>query len=156
MEVLIVVAIIAVGAYVALTNFGSIVQPVGPTMVSTTCYISGQPGPFYLRVLSDATQTPLSGARVSATNRAAYCDGTPATTIWTFTFTSNATEWYSLNTQNNAGYSLSVSYSGRIYTLDADLRPVSVTCATLYVPSGRINVTIREMQTSCLSTNTAP
>ena len=91
----------------------------------------------------------MVGARVSATNRAAYCGDTPATTISTYAFTTNSSGTYSLNTQNNAGYSLVVSYAGHGYSFNASLAPVSVTCATLYIPSGRANVTVTEMQTSC-------
>jgi hypothetical protein len=65
------------------------------------------------------------------------------------TFITNSTEWYSLDTTNNAGYTFAIVYSGQSYTVTADLRPISTTCATLFVPSGRMNSTITEFQSSC-------
>jgi hypothetical protein len=47
-----------------------------------------------------------------------------------------------------------VTYLGQTYTFTASLRPVSLTCATLYVPSGRTSVTIEEFQTDCNQTTT--
>lgn len=123
--------------------------PVGTTSMSIVCSISGQPGSFLLRILSDSTQTPVAGAQVSATNKPAYCGSSPATIQTTTTFTTNSTEWYSFDTTNNAGYSFTVRYSGQSYTLTADLRPISTTCATLFIPSGRTNTTITEFQSSC-------
>ena len=118
------------------------------TSASTTCVIMGQPGPLMLRVLSDAGY-PLSGVAVSATNQPANCGDKPATSVTTVSFTTGTAEWYSLDGTNDGGYSLSLSYSGRTYTLDAALRPVSVTCATVYLPSDRSNVTMYEFQSSC-------
>jgi len=116
---------------------------------STACIITGQPGPFFLRVVSDSYQTPIYGAVVNATNKPMYCDGGPATSQTTLVFSTNSTERYSLDSGNNAGYSLVVNYSGQSYSFTADLRPISVTCATLYIPSGNTNVTILAGQTSC-------
>jgi hypothetical protein len=115
----------------------------------TTCTITGQPGPFLLRVVSDSYQTPIIGAAVNATNKPMYCDGGPANNQTALVFSTNSTEWYSLGSENNAGYSLVVNYSGQSFSFTADLRPVSVTCATLYIPSGETNVTILAFQTTC-------
>lgn len=54
-----------------------------------------------------------------------------------------------LTSDNNGGYSFMVKYSGQNYTITADLRPVSLTCATLFLPSGRTNITISEFQSIC-------
>jgi len=121
------------------------------TTRSVVCSITGQPAGFLLRVLSDSNHAPIAGAQVTATNRPMYCDpNTPATSQTTLTFTTNNTEWYSLTSQDTAGYSLVVKYSGQSYNFTASLRPVSETCATLYIPSGRTNVTVTAMQTACL------
>lgn len=76
------------------------VTPTNSTTLTTTtsieCTISGQPGPFYLRVASDSNQTPIAGAHVAATNEPA-CPTSPTT----LTFITNNTEWYSLNSQDN-------------------------------------------------------
>lgn len=119
------------------------------TTTATACVILGQPGPIFLRVLSDSTLNPLVGAQIMAKNQPALCNGSPATGQTTLTFTTNGTEWYSLGSENDAGYSFIISYSGQNYTFTANLAPVSVTCATLFVPSGRTNVTITEFQSTC-------
>lgn len=119
------------------------------TSIATVCSISGQPAGLELRILSDTSKTPISGAEVKATNQPALCDNTPATKQATVTFTTSDTEWYSLPSDNNAGYSFTVSYSGQDYNFTATLRPVSITCATLFIPSDKTNVTINEFQTTC-------
>ena len=121
------------------------------TTTSIECVITGQPGPFFLRVVWDSNQTPVAGARVEATTQPASVNGYPCSNPSTedFTTTSN-TKWYSLGTQNEAGYSLTVSYSGQTYNFTAGLEPLSVTCATLSIPSGKADVTIIGFQTACL------
>jgi hypothetical protein len=133
------------------TSTASYTTSTLPTQTAAAeCTISGQPGPILLRVVSDYSQTPVVGAVVKATNQPAYCGSYPATEQATTSFTTTAgTEWYSLDSQNNAGYAFAVTYLGQTYTFQADLRPLSATCATLYVPSGRTNVTITEFQSSC-------
>ena len=157
--ILLIVVVAVVGALSYLFLSSSSVPPLNtsPTPVTTTtfCSITGQAGGAFLRILSDSTQVPVVGAQVSAANKPAYCGSnsyttdSPATSQTTITFTTNSTEWYSLNTLNNAGYSFVVKYSGQSYTLTIDLRPVSTTCATLLVPSGHTNSTITELQTAC-------
>lgn len=124
----------------------------GTTAVNAVCSISGQPGPFFLRVMSASNLTgfvPVVGARVTATNQPAFCGAAPATKQATVVFTTNSTMWYPLDSNNNAGYSIVVSYQEQDYSLTVGLRPVSVTCATLFVPSGATNVTITEFQSAC-------
>lgn len=122
-----------------------------PTQTLTyECSITGQPGGLFFRIISDSNQTPIAGATIKATNQPAYCNNSPANEQATSSFTTSAgTRWYSFDTENDAGYSFVVTYLGQTYTLQANLRPLSVTCATLYVPSGRTNMTITEFQTSC-------
>lgn len=122
------------------------------TVTSTgyECTISGQAGGIYIRVLSDSSQTPVTGALVIATNQPDYCGTLPATGERTINFTTTAsTQWYPLNSGDNGGYSFLVAYSGQTYTFHANLAPVSLTCATLYIPSGKTNVTITEFQDTC-------
>jgi hypothetical protein len=149
---IVVVAGVLGYAYFAIASAPPSVPSTSPTPVTKTtfCSITGQPAGAFLRILSDSTRTPIAGAQVSATNRPAYCDSSsPATSQTTIAFTTNSTEWYSLDTLNNAGYSFVVKYSGQTYTLTVDLRPVSGTCATLFIPSGRTNSTITGFQTTC-------
>ena len=116
---------------------------------TTVCSISGQPAGFFLRILSDSTLKPLIGAQVMATNQPAFCGNIPATGQEKVIFVTGNTEWYPFSGENNVGYSFIISYSGQNYTFKASLSPVSVTCATLLIPSGRTNLTITEFQTSC-------
>jgi len=120
------------------------------TTTSIECVITGQPGPFFLRVVWDSNQTPVAGARVEATTLPASVNGYPCSNPSTEDFTTASnTKWYSLGTQNEAGYSLTVSYSGQTYNFTAGLAPLSVTCASLSVPSGKTDVTINGLQTAC-------
>ena len=133
------------------TSSSSSAASTTPTQTTTyQCIITGQPGGLFLRILSDSDQTPVAGATMKATNQPAYCNNSPANVQTTTTFTTTAgTQWYSLDSQNDAGYSFVVTYFGQTYTFQASLRPASLTCATLYVPSGRTNVTITEFENSC-------
>jgi hypothetical protein len=105
-------------------------------------------------VISDSNQTPIAGAQVAATNDPAYCGSDTSTvtvaanTQTTATFTTNGTEWYSLNSLNNAGYSFVIKYSDNSYNFTAALAPLSETCATLFIPSGRTSVYTEGFQTS--------
>ena len=152
---LLVVVVVAVTGTLALVLY---VTPYmhsiasSATNTSTVCSISGQPGGLFLRVMFTSNLTglvPVVGARVVATNQPALCGGSPATKQTTLSFTTNSTMWYSLNPENNAGYALSVTYLGKEYSLTASLRPVSVTCASFYLPSGQTNITTTEFQSSC-------
>ena len=132
------------------------------TQQSLTCVISGQPGDMFLRVISDSNQTPVGGARVTATNEPASCGSAYSTvtvaanTQTTVMFTTRSSaEWYPLSGENNAGYMFVVTYEGQTYSFTALLRPLSATCATLYLPSGNTNVSIEGFQTSCASTSTS-
>jgi hypothetical protein len=62
-------------------------------------------------------------------------------------------EWYSLSTSNDYAYSFVIQYAGQTYNFTAPLEPVSVTCATLFVPSGKTSVSILAFQMSCPSGN---
>jgi hypothetical protein len=104
------------------------------------------PGPFFLRVVSDSNQTPIVGAQVTANSQTTTtgCNGSQTSAQTTLTFTTNNTEWYSLDTANRAGYSIVVTYSGHTYNLTSGFAvgPIFVTCASLYLPSGETNVTM--------------
>ncbi|MDV3292647.1 MAG: hypothetical protein LYZ70_00065 [Nitrososphaerales archaeon] len=133
-----------------VVNCGS--PSVTYTGTNTNCVITGQPGGAFLRILSDSTLAPVTGAVVTATHDPAGCilNGVEYTnTATTQTFTTNGTEWMSLDTTNGGSYSFTVEYSGHSYTFTAELSPVSLICATLYVPSGRTNSTITEFKSTC-------
>ena len=131
-----------------------LVQPVAST-TSTVCSISGQPAGIEFRIIYDVNSTQVIGAKVYATNDPALCGNAPATAQLTTTISTTGKEWYSLPSDNNAGYSFSVSYSGQNYTFSANLQPVSMTCATLFVPSGKTNTTIIEFGSTCETTTTS-
>ncbi len=161
--------IVGLSVFAGLGAASTVTKTVTQTTVSTTttvlailsapgentthtfqCIITGQPAGFFFRVVYDSNQTPVLGASVNATSLAAYCNNVPATTPNTRSFTTYpGTEWYSLGAENIAGYSIVVTYAGQTYSLSAHTAPISVTCATLFVPSGNTNVTIGEYQSSC-------
>jgi hypothetical protein len=114
---------------------------------SEICITPAQPLGMYLRILSDDSDSPVSGANVTATHEFENlpCGGvsSPSQLLTTTTkFLTNGVEWYSLDTINDGKYILNISFSGKNFDFTAELRPVVITCATLYVPSGISNVTI--------------
>jgi hypothetical protein len=122
------------------------------TGYNAACVMTGQPGGAFLRILSDSTLAPVTGAVVTAMHHPGACiqNGVEYTnTAATQTFTTNGNEWVPLDTFNNGNYSFTVEYSGHRYTFTAELSPVSLTCTTLYVPSGRTNSTITQFKSTC-------
>jgi len=151
--IVVIVAAAGVASLLSQPNPGPSTSSPGTSqqkpIISSSCVITGQPGPFFLRVLSDSNRKLVVGAQVVARNNPAYCNGQPAISATTYSFTTNGTEWTELQSENNGGYSITVLFSGRNYNLTAGLRPVSITCATIYVPSGATNVTITTFGEAC-------
>jgi hypothetical protein len=108
---------------------------------------------MFLRITSDSSSVPVAGAQVIAIHKQANdtCNGVlwPGQTSTTSFTTNGTTAWYSLDTTNDGSYSFVVAYSGHVYNFSAGMAPVSATCAALYVPSGRTNVTTTEIKTTC-------
>jgi len=125
------------------------------TSLVTYCSISGQPGGISVRFLNSSTMAPIAGVYVFAVNRPFYCSGFstvapfPAGPQTVTSFTTSGSEWYPLSSDSNAAYSIAAFYAGHSYNFTANLRPVSLTCATLYIPSGQTNVTITTFGMSC-------
>jgi hypothetical protein len=123
------------------------------TSIQTTCFIAGQPDGMFLSVASDKGDTPIAGAQVIAIHRQAddTCNGVfyPGQTSVTTFITNGTAAWYTLDTTNDGSYSFAVEYSGQIYNFSATMRPVTLTCATLYVPSGLTNVTLTANANVC-------
>ena len=111
----------------------------------TECVDEGPPGPLELRVLNDSSMVPVIGANVTATNTPIYCRGNgnqPLDDNVTVLFTTGPTEWYSIYGEGpDASFAVNVTYAGQNYSFVADLHAESATCATLFLPSGRTNVT---------------
>jgi hypothetical protein len=155
----VIVVVVIIGAI-----FATVILAKTSSTTPPTCVLPGIPvneGPFLLRVVSDSNQTPIAGAEVTAISQSATysCNGltslSTSRTIETFT-TNNATEWHQLRSQNDGTYSIVVDYSGQSYDFSASFgNPGSATCVSLYIPSGRTNVTnMTESQTICPSTIT--
>lgn len=130
--------------------FTTIITKAAST-ASFTCTDSAPTGPFFLRVLSDSTMEPVPGANVTATNRPVICNGTlPLADNVTVLFTTGATEWYLLSSDGvDAAWSVTVKYDGQAYSLTENMNIISATCATLFLPSGRTNVTVYGYQSTC-------
>ena len=126
---------------------------VATSYTSASCIITGQPGGISVRFLNGSTMAPIAGVYVVAVSRPFFCTGgstpIPAGPQTVAIFTTNATEWNPLASDNNAAYSIAAFYAGHSYNFTADLRPVSFTCATLYLPSGHTNVTITTFGMPC-------
>ena len=126
---------------------------VNKQQTSITCAIAGQPAGIRLRVAFDTNQTPVVGAQVYATHREAddYCNGVlnPGLLIRTSFITNATTNWESLDSTNGGTYTFMIVYSNQKYSFSAQLQPISMTCATSFVPSGRLNVTVTEFKTTC-------
>ena len=123
------------------------------TISTDPCVILGQPAGMFLKIASDNGGLPIAGAQVIAIHRQAddYCNGVlyrGNITMTSFT-TNGTTAWYPLDSTNDGGYSIVVEYTGHLYNISAQLHPVSVACASLFIPSGRTNVTSTEFKTTC-------
>ena len=123
------------------------------TISTDPCVIMGQPAGMFLKIASDNGGAPIAGAQVIAIHKQAddYCNGVLFRGNFTMiSFTTNGTtSWYSLDSTNDGSYSVVVAYSGHLYNLSAQMHPVSVTCAALFITSGRTNVTSTEFRTTC-------
>ena len=159
MVALVVIVVLAIGVVSLTSQPGAGTSSSSSTTSSSSsasssstfvsCTITGQPGGIYLRVLSDSTDEPVLGAHVTATNTPFDCDGQPATSSGSVSFVTNDTEWYALPSENNYEYTFAVSTSGHAHTFDARLGPVSMTCATIMLPSGVTNVTVNGFGNAC-------
>ncbi len=137
-----------IGVYIITTLPNGSVRTISDSVTSTVtgpspCPILGPPNGVYLRILSDASATPVKGASVSVVQN----DGGPTCNGVLYfekgstqAFISDGGKWQSLEMGNYGELSVTVEYSGASYHLSAGTSPLSVTCATLYVPSGRSSV----------------
>jgi hypothetical protein len=128
----------------------TIITRAASSSASVMCTVSAPTGPFYFRALSDSGGVPIAGAKVAASNRPVLCNGSPLGDNVTIIFTTGSAPWYSLRGDGlDSSWSVKVDYSARNYTLSTYLQPVSATCATIFLPSGRTNVTFYEFQSTC-------
>jgi hypothetical protein len=118
----------------------------GNTSASCTVVYPAGESWLFLRVVSDSNQTPIVGARVTATHEVTppACLGSARTTTGiTLAFTTNNAEWYSFDTSFSGTYSIVVAYSGHSYSLNSESgNAETATCESLYIPSGRITVNV--------------
>ena len=119
----------------------TIVTPTQSTSESTECTILAEGGPLYLSVLNDSSKAPVVGAQVNATNDPSTCDHRSLDNNYTVLFTTGSSESYLIGGGQDSSFSLSVSYAGHAYDFKVTLAIEAATCITLYLPSGRTNVT---------------
>ena len=144
------------GAYIITTLTNGSVRTITDSVTSTAtgaspCLIAGPPNGVYVRILSDGSGKPVVGANVSAfqkeggpiCNDVQYLEGP-----FTQTFTTDGNQWHALGMGNFGDLSVTVKYLGASYNFSAKMMPLSVTCDTLYVPSGK-NIATTEFQTNC-------
>ena len=150
--VIFVSIILVIGVAIGVVTLPSLLAHKSTTTSANPCVIEGQPAGMFLKIASDNGGTPIVGARITATHKQAddTCNGVLYYgKITTTSFTTNGTAWYPLDSTNDGSYSIVVRYFGYSFNLSAGMRPVSITCAILHVPSGRTNVTISEFKTTC-------
>jgi hypothetical protein len=144
----VVVALVAAAVVVIATIIAASYLTGSPG----TCPIySAGPGRLDLRVVSDSSGTPISGAQVTATSiSASYiaaCAQGPSTTV---KFTTSSAEWYPLNASDwPSGFSVVVAYSGQSYSFTVGVPVMDMVCASLYIPSGTTNSTNAGFSDTC-------
>lgn len=142
--------VVSSSAYISQSTSTTSTTSQETASTSQQCVITGQANGFDLRIVWDSNQTPIAGAFVNATSEPDSVNGQPCGEPKSQYFTtSGSQEWYSLGAYDIGRYSVLINYSGQSYTLAGGLAPLSTTCASLYLPSGRTNVTISSMSTAC-------
>jgi hypothetical protein len=101
----------------------------------------GQPLGAALRVVNATTLKPAVGAIVAATAPVSGICGASTPTMDSVQFTTNSTEWYSLPFINHGTYQIAITYLDHSYSVTMPLGLSVYNCATLYVPTGQMNVT---------------
>lgn len=117
------------------------------------CDIAGQPGGFHFRVVSDSSSAPIVGVNVTAFHLQAgdVCNGVlhPGD-VTVAHFQTDGSLWYSLDDTNAGIYNFTVSYLGQPFSfVSPQMRPITGSCVTLYLPSGKTNSTYVAGGTSC-------
>jgi hypothetical protein len=110
---------------------------VTTTLISGDCITSfGTPQGAFFRVLYDSNSSPVVAVSVVATPTLTYdCYA------YRTSFTTNGSEWYALDYQNAGSFLIKVNYLGHNYNVTMSLAMSDFNCGTLYLPSGKTNVT---------------
>ncbi|MHB2035767.1 MAG: hypothetical protein ACYCPW_03375 [Nitrososphaerales archaeon] len=142
--VIAVIAIAAVGGYLAFENIQTAGLPTitsitsdltASTTANTTCIVTGGPDGVYLRIVTDSG-SPVSG--VNITGEAIVSINWQLCNEGQVIASTNSTGWASLG--DYAGnYGLHFLHSGTIYNMTVDTRPVAMTLDTFSVPSGNLS-----------------
>ncbi|MDA4118690.1 MAG: hypothetical protein OK455_10140 [Thaumarchaeota archaeon] len=134
---------------VTITN-GS--QSGGPNPYAP-CVIAGQPGGFHFRVLSDSSSAPVVGANITAFHIQANdsCNGVFHPGDFTVAhFQTDGSLWYWLDDSNAGIYNFTLTYLGHsVSIVSPQMKPITGSCVTLYLPSGRTDSTYVDGGSSC-------
>lgn len=124
-------------------NMTTIITLTQTTSQSTKCTVLAESGPLYIEILNDSSKSPVVGAQVTATNTPVTCDQTTALdNNFTVMFTTGPARSYSIfGGGSDSSFLVTVFYAGHTYPFKIQLAIESATCASLYLPSGRENVT---------------
>ena len=122
-------------------NYTTIITLAPSTSESTECTILAVGGPLYLSVLNDSSKAPVVGAKVNATNVPSMCDHRSLDNNFTVLFTTGDSRSYLIGGGSDSSFSIAVHYTGHTYDFLVQLAIEAATCATLYLPSGRTNIT---------------
>ena len=140
---LVVIAIAAVGGYLAFENIQTAGLPTitsitsdltTSTIANTACIVTGGPDGVYLRIITDSG-SPVSG--VNITGEAIVSINGQLCNEGQVIASTNSAGWASLG--DYAGnYGLHFLHSGIIYNMTVGTRPVAMTLETFSVPSGNL------------------
>ena len=123
--------------YNQIGNLNAQLQSRTPT---TQCIRTGEGYAFYVRVVADGTNTPISGAKANAISYTTCASGT---TEWGSPMTTMTPEngTVALPVSTIDGYNIIIAYQGASYSVgDVFIAPVQITTATLSIPSGNVTV----------------
>jgi hypothetical protein len=117
------------------------------------CVIAGQPGGFHFRLLSYSSSVPVVGANVTAFHIQASdsCNGVFHPGDLTVAhFQTGGSLWYWLDDSNAGIYNFTVTYLGHPFSIvSPPMKPITGSCVTLYLPSGRTDSTYVTGGSSC-------
>jgi hypothetical protein len=118
-------------------------QVVSTKQVQTICTEMAE-GTIVLTILNSTTQNPISNVSAKAVTLSS--NGFPAPCVGRlvaehFVTGENGTVSFCCDTGN---YNITVSYSGLTYFIQTEVSPEIYTCVTLYIPSGKSNITMSQ------------
>ena len=129
------------------TTTFTVTQTLTKTGQTASCVRVGEGWAFYIKVVSDASKSPVSGVKINARTYV-HCgstlDNTNESSLiemgTTYSLATSANGTVQLPTAGVDGYLFTVFSSGRSYPFETFLPPGLITNATISVPSGNMSI----------------